>query len=75
MNRRTIKMMHAEIAAIEAGITAPGRVWTAIIRDDGTVLRELLDPEEFRRAQADKTEASLSYRPQTALLRRDAARL
>ena len=62
MKKREIEELHSEVRAMEHGEITPGRVWEVIRQPDGSVLREALDPETYRLAQARewkaKTEAA-----------------
>lgn len=62
MKKREIEEILSEARAIDRGEIAPGRVWEATKRPDGSVERKALDPESYRLAQARewkaKTEAA-----------------
>jgi putative transcriptional regulator len=52
MKPRTIKAIHKEMAAVEKGAIAPGRVWVITKRVDGTMERRQVRPEIYQREKA-----------------------
>ena len=57
MKPRTIKAIQKEMAAVQRGDIAPGRVWVVKKRADGTFERRQVSPEAFRHRQAQETAA------------------
>jgi putative transcriptional regulator len=52
MNKKTIAALLEQKDSLLSGKIAPRRVWKVTRRPDGTVKRELLDPEAYRRGRA-----------------------
>jgi putative transcriptional regulator len=51
MTKRLIEQIHREIARIESGKAAPGRVWELQPDGKGGFTRHLIPPKSFQRAQ------------------------
>ncbi len=66
MNKQNIEVLHEIKDALLTGKVAPGQVWKVTARPDGTMKRELIEPEVYRRglaeAAAEKEALALTVR-------------
>jgi len=60
MTKRLIRQIHREIAELESGKTAPGRVWEVKPDGKGGFTRRALDAQDFQRARQDGAERDVS---------------
>ena len=67
MKTSELNAIHAEIAALRSGKTAPSRAWKLEKQADGSVRRTALKPEAVRKANAAKDAARLAVDARTAL--------
>jgi putative transcriptional regulator len=67
MKTSELKTIHAEIAALRSGKTAPSRAWKLEKRPDGSVRRIALKPEAVRKANSEKEALRLAQDARAAL--------
>jgi putative transcriptional regulator len=67
MKSSELKTIHAEIAALRSGKTAPSRAWKLEKRPDGRVRRIALTPEAVRKANAEQEAVRLAQDARAAL--------
>jgi hypothetical protein len=64
MKTSELNAIHAEIAALRRGKTAPSRAWKLEKQPDGSVRRTALKPEAVRKFNADKQGARMGRQAQ-----------
>lgn len=67
MKTSELNAIHAEIAALRSGKTAPYRAWKLEKQPDGSVRRIALKPEAVRKANAEKEALRLAQDARAAL--------
>jgi putative transcriptional regulator len=67
MKTSELNSIHAEIAALRSGKTAPSRVWKLEKQPDGSVRRIALNPEAVRKANSEKEGIRLAQDARAAL--------